>query len=165
MISGSVRDAEKSITSVATKASPVFGSASADLMMSRAPLSTDAHQQDGYPDATESRCSLSTIPKSPYLTEDRRRGDKVTIQNVLRDRIRRSPTQVERHSTALAARLQARRKHQPLNTMDTTRLAPGAQIMSTRRAPGSLSVQLRWIEPSSSSSRRARALGGRLSQP
>lgn len=48
----------------------MFGSASADLMMSRAPPSTDAHQQDGYPDATESRCSLSTISESAYLTEE-----------------------------------------------------------------------------------------------
>jgi uncharacterized protein YbaR (Trm112 family) len=47
----------------------MFGSASADLMMSRA-LFTAAHQQDGYPGATETRCSLSTISKSAYLTEE-----------------------------------------------------------------------------------------------
>ena len=48
----------------------MFGSASADLMMSRAPSLRAAHQQDGYPTATASRWSLSTIPKSAYLTEE-----------------------------------------------------------------------------------------------
>jgi hypothetical protein len=70
MISGSVRDAEKPITIVARGGLPnvwlrVRGSH--DVQSSRY---TDAHQQDGYPVATDSRCSLSTIQKSPYLTEE-----------------------------------------------------------------------------------------------
>src|SRR5213080_2888715 len=64
MISGSVRDAEKPIIIVAPGGLPsvwlrVRGSH--DVQSS---LFTAAHQQDGYPDATESRCSLSTIQKS-----------------------------------------------------------------------------------------------------
>jgi len=70
MISGSVRDAEKPITILARGGLPsvwlrVRGSH--DVQSS---LLAAAHQQDGYPDATESRCSLSTIPKSAYLTEE-----------------------------------------------------------------------------------------------
>src|SRR5207249_10409414 len=64
MISGSVRDAEKPIIIVAPGGLPsvwlrVRGSH--DVQSS---LFTAAHQQDGYPGATESRCSLSTIQKS-----------------------------------------------------------------------------------------------------
>ena len=70
MISGSVRDAEKPITIVARGGLPnvwlrVRGSH--DVQSS---LFTAAHQQDGYPGATVSRCSLSTISKSAYLTEE-----------------------------------------------------------------------------------------------
>src|SRR5437763_17132406 len=64
MISGSVGDAQKPIIIVAPGGLPsvwlrVRGSH--DVQSS---LFTAAHQQDGYPDATESRCSLSTIQKS-----------------------------------------------------------------------------------------------------
>ena len=52
MFSGSVRGAAKPITIVALEVYPTIGSAPADLMMSRA-LTTAAHQQDGYPTATE----------------------------------------------------------------------------------------------------------------
>jgi len=52
MFSGSVRGAAKPITIVAHEVYPTIGSAPADLMMSRA-LNTPAHQQDGYPTATE----------------------------------------------------------------------------------------------------------------
>jgi hypothetical protein len=63
MISGSVRDAEKPITIVAARG--LFSvwlrvRGSHDVQSSR---STDAHQQDGYPDATE---PLLTYP----LTEE-----------------------------------------------------------------------------------------------
>jgi hypothetical protein len=52
MFSGSVRGAAKPITIVALEVYPTIGSAPADLMMSRA-FVTPAHQQDGYPTATE----------------------------------------------------------------------------------------------------------------
>src|SRR5213080_1392374 len=64
MISGSVRDAEKPIIIVAPGGLPsvwLHVRGSHDVQSS---LFTAAHQQDGYPDATESRCSLSTIQKS-----------------------------------------------------------------------------------------------------
>src|ERR1700674_5450131 len=67
MISGSVPDAEKPITIVARGGLlsvwlRVRGSH--DVQSS---LSADAHQQDGYPDATESRCSLSNDPPERLL--------------------------------------------------------------------------------------------------
>ena len=70
MISGSVRGAEKSITIVALR-SPrtvwlrVRGSHDVQSSLSKA-----AHQQDGYPVATDSRWSPIKILSNYYLTEE-----------------------------------------------------------------------------------------------
>jgi hypothetical protein len=69
MISGSVRDTVKPVTNVAvpglrTDWLRVCGSH--DVQSS----SLDAHQQDEYPTATESRCSAMNINSKHHLTEE-----------------------------------------------------------------------------------------------
>ena len=70
MISGSVRGAVKPTTIVANTGLPsgwLRARGSHDVQSSSA---KDAQPQDGYPDATDSRCSLLKILASPYLTEE-----------------------------------------------------------------------------------------------
>jgi len=68
MISGSVRDAVKPITIVAFKGPRTVWlrvRGSHDVQSC-----TAAHQQDGYPIATDSRCSSINIFSTRYLTEE-----------------------------------------------------------------------------------------------
>jgi hypothetical protein len=70
MTSGSVRDAAKSITIVALKGSRtvwlrVRGSHDVQSSLCKA-----AHPQDGYPVATDSRCSSLNFFSIRYLTEE-----------------------------------------------------------------------------------------------
>jgi hypothetical protein len=70
MISGSVRDADKPITIVAFEGfRAVWLRVRGSHDVQRRPLSTAAHQQDGYPVATDSR-RLSGKFLNRYLTEE-----------------------------------------------------------------------------------------------
>jgi hypothetical protein len=69
MISGSVRDTVKPVTNMAVSGLPtdwlrVCGSH--DVQSS----TSDAHQQDEYPTATDSRCSTIKIASKHHLTEE-----------------------------------------------------------------------------------------------
>jgi hypothetical protein len=70
MISGSVRDAVKSITIVALKGSRTVWLRVRGSHDVQSPLSSAAHQQDGYPLATDSRCSSLNFFSNRYLTEE-----------------------------------------------------------------------------------------------
>jgi hypothetical protein len=70
LISGSVRDAVKSITIVAFKGPRTVWLRVRGSNDVQSCLYTAAHQQDGYPVATDSRCSSLNIFSIHYLTEE-----------------------------------------------------------------------------------------------
>jgi hypothetical protein len=71
MISGSVRDAGKPITIVALTGLPtVWLRVRGSHDVQSRPLSTAAHQQDGYPVATDSRWPSLNFLSNHYLTEE-----------------------------------------------------------------------------------------------
>jgi hypothetical protein len=70
MFSGSVRGAVKPITIVAIKGLRTVWLRAGGSHDVQSPPNTAAHQQDGYPIATDSRCSLINYFPIRFLTEE-----------------------------------------------------------------------------------------------